>query len=233
MTCVFLLLIVRDRPRWRGGVYLLLPFLDMGFLEIAATLDPNGFPAARPFSHGRKQGTMHRKSSTEKMGRWHGPQTQHEVVTHVRSQAYTKQIHENCCKRCKRHVRIHSGLGCCTNINALTHADHTQSDEQVLRCVLIDRRYHRVLEQLNQNLDVCKEKRNQTTFDLSHQDVCEGRPLRQFAKRTAWCTWCQPRAWQPTRRYLREGWSETSTGAVQGYGHRHKVMTRNQEAMVP
>ena len=81
------------------GVYFLFRFLNIGFLEIAAIWYLSGLPAARPFSHCRKLGEMHSQSNTEKMGRWHGPQTQQEVVTHECHQAYTKQILENCCEK--------------------------------------------------------------------------------------------------------------------------------------
>ena len=42
--------------------------------------------------------------------RWHGPQTQQEVVTHVRSQTYPENLLE------KKHARKHNELECRLNI---------------------------------------------------------------------------------------------------------------------
>ena len=54
----------------------------------------------------------------------------------------------------QRHVRNHNGLRCCKDKkNEQHHAEQTQSTEQVPRC-----RHHEGLEQLKQNLDVCKRK---------------------------------------------------------------------------
>ena len=184
-------------------MYLLLPVLNVGFLEVATMWDPKWFPAARPFSHGRKLRNKHRQSNTEKMGKWHAPQTQHEVVTHECSQAYPKQKLENYCKKYQRHVRNHSGLRCCTDTkNAQLHAEQTHSTEQVHRCFLNDRRHHRGLEQLKRNLDVCREKEE-------HKHV---RPTAQGRTRGATTTIvCQthgpvhivPQAWQQTRPHQR------------------------------
>ena len=66
-----------------GGMYLLLPFFHIGFLEAAATRDPNGFPAARPFNHGcrhRKKAPLSQQRNKQKVRRWHGSHAYHEVV---------------------------------------------------------------------------------------------------------------------------------------------------------
>ena len=50
-------------------------------------------------SHAGWTREMKRIQQYRAMGRWHGQQTQQEVVTHECSYAYTKQIHESCCKK--------------------------------------------------------------------------------------------------------------------------------------
>ena len=179
VTSAFLWLIVRERPRWRGGMCLLLPFLGIGFLEVAAMWDPNWFPAARPFSHGRKLGKCTGIATQSQwecgMGHKRNRRSSHICVPKRTQNRYTKTV----ARKFKRHVMNHSGLGCCATMNAQPHAEQTRSTEQDLRCVLIDRGHLRGLEQLKQNLDVCKKKKEE------HKHV---RPIAQGRTRRATTT---------------------------------------------
>ena len=130
------------------GVYFLLPFLNIGFLEIAKLLPCGTQVGYQRRAHLAIAANCAQLKQHRENGRWHWPQTQQEVVTHECSQAYPKQILENCCKKIQETREEPPWI-------RVLH-EQTHSTERAHRCVPNDRTHPRGLQQLKQNLDALK-----------------------------------------------------------------------------
>ena len=176
-----------------------LPFLNVSFLETVATWDPHGFPAARPFSHGRNLGICTVKA-TQKweggLGHKRNMRSSHMSVPERISNRYSKTVArtyqrdgEPQCIKVLHGQKVHN-----STVNKLIVLNKFIDEFSTIVGITED-------WSSSNKTSMRVKRRNTSTLDGPHKDVREGRHLRLMTKRTAECTWCQRPTWQPTRRH--------------------------------